>query len=147
MTRHLLTEEQWGRLAPLLPPARPRTGRPNKDHRLVVEAILWRLRTGAPWRDLPPEFGPWQSAYSRLRRWQAAGVWDRVLAELRRQADADGRLDRVRHFVDSTVVRAHRHAAGAKKGAATRPSGAPAAGSPPSSTCGPSGAASRSPSR
>ena len=147
MTRHLLTGEQWGRLAPLLPPARPRTGRPNKDHRLAVEAILWRLRTGAPWRDLPAGFGPWQSAYSRLRRWRAAGVWDRVPAELRRQADADGRLDWVRHVVDSTVVRAHQHAAGAKKGAATRPSGAPAAGSRPSSTCAPSAAASRSPSR
>ena len=145
MRRHLLTEEQWGRLAPLLPPARPRTGRPNKDHRLVVEAILWRLRTGAPWRDLPAEFGPWQSAYSRLRRWQAAGVWDRVLAELRRQADADGRLDWVRHFVDSTVVRAHQHAAGAKKGAATRRSAAARAAGGPSSTCGPSAAASRWP--
>lgn len=146
MTRFLLSDEQWGRLAPLLPPARPRSGRPNKDHRLVVEAILWRLRTGAPWRDLPAEFGPWQTAYSRLRRWQAAGVWGRALAALQAEADADGRLDWVCHFVDSTVVRAHQHAAGAKKGA-TRPSAAPAAGSRPSSTSGPRGAASRSPGR
>ena len=116
MMRFALSEEQWAKLTPLLPPSKPPTGRPNKDHRLVVEAILWHLRTGAPWRDLPPQFGPWQSAYSRLRRWQAAGVWERVLSELQRQADADGRLDWVRHFVDSTVIRAHQHAAGAKRG-------------------------------
>lgn len=116
MMRFALSEAQWAKLTPLLPPSKPPTGRPNKDHRLVVEAILWHLRTGAPWRDLPSQFGPWQSAYSRLRRWQAAGVWERVLAELQRQADADGRLDWVRHFVDSTVIRAHQHAAGARRG-------------------------------
>ncbi len=143
MTRFLLSDGQWGRLAPLLPPARPRSGRPNKDRRLVVEAILWRLRTGAPWRDLPAEFGPWRTAYSRLRRWQAAGVWGRALAAPQAEADADGRLDWVRHFVDGTVVRAHQHAAGAKRGA-TRPSAAAGAGSPPSSASGPRGAASRS---
>ena len=144
MTRYLLTDAQWARLEPLLPPARPRTGRPNKDHRAVVEAILWRLRTGAPWRDLPAEFGPWQTAYSRFRRWRMAGVWGRVLAALQAGADARGELDWSLHFLDGTTVRAHQDAAGAKRGAATAPSAAPAAGSRRSSTSGPSGAASRS---
>ena len=144
MARFLLSDGQWSRLEPLLPPARPRTGRPNKAHRLVVEAILWRLRTGAPWRDLPAEFGPWQTAYSRFRRRRAAGVWDRALAALQAEADANGGLDWSLHFLDGTTVRAHQSAAGAKRGAATAPSAAPAAASRPSSTCAPSAAASRS---
>jgi transposase len=144
MTRYLLTDAQWARLEPLLPPARPRTGRPNKDHRVVVEAILWRLRAGAPWRDLPAEFGPWQTAYSRFRRWQAAGVWGRALAALQAKADADGGFDWTLHFLDGTTVRAHQDAAGAKKGAATALSAAPAAASRRRSTSGPSGAAGRS---
>jgi transposase len=142
--RHELTDAQWERLRPLLPPQRPATGRPAKDHRAVVNAILWRLKTGAPWRDLPERYGPWQTAYSRFRRWQRAGVWDRVLAALQAEGDARGELDWTLHFVDGTSVRAHQHAAGAKKGAATRRSGAPAAGSRPKSTCAPSAAASRS---
>ena len=143
MARFLLSDGQWSRLEPLLPPARPRTGRPNKAHRLVVEAILWRLRTGAPWRDLPARFGPWKTVYSRFRRWQRAGVWDRVLAALQAEADAAGGLDWSLHFLDGTTVRAHPDAAGAKRGAATGRSAAPAAASRRSSTCGPSAAASR----
>ena len=143
--RHELTDEQSAKLAPLLPPERPATGRPNKDHRTVLNGILWRLRTGAPWRDLPARYGPWQTVYSRFRRWQRAGVWARVLAALQAEGDAKGALDWELHFVDGTTVRAHQHAAGAKKGAATRPSAAPGAASAPSSTCGPRGAASRSP--
>jgi transposase len=138
-----LTDEQWAVLEPLLPPARPRTGRPNKDHRLVVEAVLFRLRTGVPWRDLPERYGPWQSVYTRFRRWQRAGVWDRALAALQAAADAEGRLDWSLHLLDGTSIRAHPHAAGApKKGAPTRPSAVPAAAGAPSSTCAPSGAAS-----
>ncbi len=142
--RHELTDDRWARLEPLLPPARPATGRPNKDHRTVVNGILWRLKTGAPWRDLPERYGPWQTVYSRFRRWQRAGVWARVLAALQAEADAEGKLDWSLHFVDGTTVRAHPHAAGAKKGAAIRRSAAPAAASAPSSTCAPSAAASRS---
>jgi transposase len=143
--RHELTDERFAKLAPLLPPERPATGRPNRDHRTVLNAILWRLRTGAPWRDLPERYGPWQTAYSRFRRWQRAGVWERVLAALQADGDARGELDWALHFLDGTTVRAHPHAAGAKKGAATRPSAAPAAASAPSSTSAPSGGASRSP--
>ena len=111
----------------------------------MVNAILWRLRTGAPWRDLPERYGPWQTAYSRFRRWQRAGVWDRALAALHAEGDAAGDPDWTLHFVDGTTVRAHQHAAGAKKGAASRRSGAPGAAFRPKSTSAPSGAASRLP--
>jgi transposase len=114
--RHELTEEQWERLAPLLPPQKPNVGRPNLDHREILNGILWRLKTGAPWRDLPERYGKWQTVYSRFRRWQRQGIWDRVLAALQAAGDAQGQVDWTLHFVDGTVVRAHQHAAGAKKG-------------------------------
>lgn len=139
-----LTDAQWMALAPHLPPQRARTGRPAEAHRTVVEGVLWRLRTGAPWRDLPERYGPWQSVYTRFRRWQAAGVWDRALAALQTEANARGDLDWTLHFLDGTIIRAHPHAAGAKKGAVTGRSAAPAAAGAPSCTCGLSAAASRS---
>ena len=108
-----LTDDQWAALAPHLPPQRARTGRPAKDHRTVVEGVLWRLRTGAPWRDLHEHFGKWGSVYRQFRRWTVAGVWDVILDALNREG---GGLDAVQ-MIDSTVVRAHQHAAGAKKGA------------------------------
>ncbi len=82
----------------------------------MVSAILWVLRTGAPWRDLPERFGPWSTAWNRFRRWSAAGVWQRVLEALQREADRAGRLDWGTHYLDGTVVRAHQHAAGAVGG-------------------------------
>jgi transposase len=78
--------------------------------------ILWVLRTGAPWRDLPERFGPWSTAWSRFRRWTAAGVWQRVLGALRHRPDREGRLDWHTHYVDGTVVLAHQHTAGAVGG-------------------------------
>jgi len=111
-----LTDAQWERLRPLLPPQKPHTGRPAQDHRTVINGILWILRTGSPWRSLPERYGSWKTVSSRFYRWQQDGVWDRALAESQRQADAEGRLDWSLHFVDSTVVRAHQHAAGAKGG-------------------------------
>lgn len=149
MRRHGLTDAQWERLRPLLPPLPAGRGRPRADDRTVVEGILWRLATGAPWRDLPERFGPWATVYSRFRRWQRAGVWDRVLAELQADADARGEFDWSLHFLDGTVIRAHPHAAGApKKGATTtiprirRSAGARAA-SPPRSTSASRAGASR----
>ncbi len=148
MRRHALTDRQWERLRPLLPPRGIGRGRPRADDRTIVEGILWRLRTGAPWRDLPERFGPWRTVYSRFRRWQRAGVWDRVLAALQADGDAQGALDWRLHFLDGTTIRAHPHAAGApKKGAPTRPLAARGAAARPSSTCAPSGAASRSAGR
>lgn len=79
----------------------------------MIEAIAWKYRTGAPWRDLPVEFGPWQSAYTRFRRWSADGTWARLLTAVQARADAAGELDWLAVAVDSTVCRAHQHAAGA----------------------------------
>ncbi len=141
--RHELTDAQFATLAPLLPPEKPATGRPNLDHPTVLNGILWRLRTGAPWRDLLERYGKWDTVYSRFRRWQRAGVWARILAALQADGDAAGGLDWDLHFVDGTVVRAHQHAAGAKKGAAIKPWAAPAADSPANSTSGPKAGASR----
>jgi len=147
MDRLELTDEHWARLAPLLPPQkRPGPGKPALDHRPIVSGILWRLRTGAPWRDMPERFGKWQTVYSRFRRWRLIGLWDQVLAALQAQAQTEGRIDWSLHFVDGTTVRAHQHAAGAKKGAATKPSVGAAGATAPSCTCGWTGAASPSPS-
>jgi transposase len=143
MERHALNDEQWARLRPLLPPPSQGRGRPRRDDRLIVDGILWRLATGVPWRDLPERFGPWRTVYSRFRRWQERGVWERVLAALQAGAAARGDLDWSLHFLDGTTVRAHQHAAGAQKGAATKPLVAPAAALPPRSTSGRSGVASR----
>ena len=144
MDRDVLTDAQWERLHTLLPPQKPRTGRPANDHRTVLEGILWILRTGCPWRALPQRYGSWKTVSSRFYRWEKAGVWDRVLSELQRQADAEGRLDWSLHFVDSTIVRAHQHTAGAKGGVRRpRRSGAAAAASRRRSISGASAAASR----
>ncbi len=81
--RHDLTGEQWARLEPLLPTRRPDgRGRPSCDHRRIINGILWRLRSGAPWRDLPECYGNWQTVYSRFRRWREAGIWAGVLQAL-----------------------------------------------------------------
>jgi transposase len=113
MARFELTDRQWERLEPLLPPQRPATGRPNDDHRRILNGILWIHRTGAPWRDLPERYGPVGTVSSRFYRWRQAAIWDRVLAALQAAADARGELDWGLHFVDATIVRAHQHAAGA----------------------------------
>jgi len=116
MSRFELTDEQWERLKPLLPPQKPRTGRPARDHRQIVNAILWIIRSGAPWRDLPERYGSWQTVASRFYRWRKAGIWERLFAAVQQQADAAGQLDWQVHHVDGTIVRAHQHAAGAKGG-------------------------------
>jgi transposase len=117
--RYELTDEQWQRLEPLLPP-RAATGRPPTDHRQILNGILWILRTGAPWRDLPERYGPWETVSGRFYHWQKTGVWDRLLAQVQQQGDAAGQLDWRIHYVDGTVVRAHQHAAGAKGGTLRR---------------------------
>jgi transposase len=108
----MLSDEVWARVAPLLPVSSGRCGR-WRDHRQVIEAIVWRYRTGSPWRDLPPSFGPWQTAWKRLDRWSRDGTWERLLTAVQADADAAGELDWVAS-VDSSIVRAHQHAAGAR---------------------------------
>lgn len=98
----------------MLQPQKPRSGKPNHDHRTIIDGILWINRTGAPWRDLPERYGKWQTVSSRFYRWRKSGIWERVLEALEQQADSEGKLDWEVHYVDSTVVRAHQHAAGAK---------------------------------
>jgi len=114
MGRYDLSDEVWARLAPLLPPERGHRGRPFRPHRAVVNGILWILHTGAPWRDLPPEYPPFGTCHWRLTAWQRDGTWARVLQELQGVADARGDLAWAHSFVDATVVRAHPDAAGAR---------------------------------
>jgi transposase len=115
-----LTDAQWQRLEPLLPPQRPAKGstggRPAADHRPIVNGLLWLDRSGARWRDIPERYGPWQTLATRFYRWQAQGIWQRILDALPTQADASGDLDWEVHYVDGTIIRAHQHAAGAKGG-------------------------------
>ena len=146
MGRGDLTDDQWQQLEPLLPAQKPATGRPSKDHRMVINGILWVLRTGAPWRDLPERYGPWRTVASRFYRWRKQGLWDRLLAAVQQKADAVGQVEWEVHYVDGTNVRAHQHAAGAKRGRETRRSVAPEEALAPKSTCGSRAQASRWPS-
>jgi transposase len=111
-----LSNAQWQRLLPFLPPQKPKTGRPAIDHRQVVNGIRWILRTGAPWRDLPERYGHWQTVAGRFYRWQKSGLWQQMLSQLQSARDAAGELDWTVHHVDASVIRAHQHAAGAKRG-------------------------------
>ncbi|WP_373291360.1 IS5 family transposase, partial [Pilimelia anulata] len=105
-------DRMWVRLEPLLPDRSPQRGGRWSDHRLVIEAIAWKYRTGSPWRDVPEEFGSWKGAYSRFRRWTLDGTWQRLFTAVQADADTGGELDWLVAAVDSTVVRAHQHAAG-----------------------------------
>jgi transposase len=120
MHRGDLTDAQWVRLQPLLPPQRygkgTTGGRPSSDHRRIINGILWILRTGAPWHDLPERYGKRSTVSTRFYRWKQQGVWDRIYDAVKAHADAAGEMDWEIHHVDATVVRAHQHAAGAKKG-------------------------------
>ncbi|MFB8392984.1 IS5 family transposase [Streptomyces yangpuensis] len=108
MGRGDLSDDQWAVPGPLLPVAG--LGRPTVGRRRLIDGIRWRVRTGAPWRDLPPEYGPWQTVYRLFRRWQRDGVWSAVLTGLQARADAAGLITWDVN-VDSTICRAHQHAA------------------------------------
>ena len=109
-----LTDEQWALLAPLLPAGR-RPGRPCKwSRRQLIDGIRWRIRVGAPWRDVPSVYGSWQSVYALFRSWQRDGTWAAMVTALQAAADAAGRIG-WDVSIDSTVVRAHQHAGGAGK--------------------------------
>jgi transposase len=125
--RGLLTDKEWTIVGPFLTTPSSRGGRPPENHRRVLDGALWICRTGAPWRDLPEAFGQWNSVWKQYRRWCLSGVWDLILQAL---ADSGGELDMLQ-MIDSTIVRAHRCAAGEKGG--LRPSAVRAAGSAPKS--------------
>jgi transposase len=109
--RHELTDQGWAHIADLFP-AQGRGGRWS-DHRTIVNGIMWRLRTGAPWRDLPERYGPWQTVYDRFNAMRADGMLDRMLERLQAKLHADGLIDAELWCIDGTVIRASRAAAGA----------------------------------
>ena len=123
MRRFGLRDDQRDRIADLLPGREGSVGVTAKDNRLFVEAVLYRYRAGIPWRDLPERFGDWSVVHTRFSRWAKRGVWQRIFEHLAVDADNEYAM------IDGTIVRAHQHSAGArKKTAATKRSGAPAAG-------------------
>ena len=130
LPRHAISDADWGRVKDLLPGRPGQPGWVAKDNRLFLDAVLWVAKTGAPWRDLPERLGKWNSVWKRFDRWARKGTWRRVFVALQ-----DPDLEWL--ILDSTIIRAHPHAAGAKKkrtgrgGKASRPSAAAAAGSGP----------------
>ena len=109
MRRYGLHDDEWDRIKDLLPGREGDVGVTAKDNRLFVEAVLYRYRTGMPWRDLPERFGDWKAVHTRFTRWAKAGVWARVFKHLATDADNEYAM------IDSTIVRAHQHSAGAQK--------------------------------
>lgn len=121
--RYAIRDDQWQKIAGLLPGRAETVGVTAKDNRVFVDAVLYRYRAGIPWRDLPERFGDWKNVQRRWSRWAASGVWERVFKIL--AADADNEYA----MIDATIVRAHQHSAGAKGGTGPRKrSGAPKAG-------------------
>jgi len=119
--RFVVSDEVWVRLEPHLPGRKSDSGATARDNRLFLEAVLWRVRTGLPWRDLPEVFGNWNSVFRRFRRWARGGVFERLFREIRGQPDFEYAL------IDGTIVQVHQKASGAKGGLRLRPSGARAA--------------------
>ncbi len=119
--RFVVDDETWAKVAALLPGKASDRGVTARDNRLFLEAVLWRVRTGLPWRDLPSDFGNWNSVFQRFRRWAVAGVFDRIFERLSGEPDFEYAL------IDGTIVSAHQKASGAKGGLKIRPSAARAA--------------------
>ena len=112
MARLLMEDTEWAFFKPFLLAIRGRGGRPASDHRNVLDGVFWIARTGSPWRDLPDEFGKWSSIYRQFRRWTLAGLWEMILEAL----NESGVMPDQVQMIDSTVIRAHHLAAGAKGG-------------------------------
>lgn len=114
MRRFELTDEQFALLEPLLPPAK-KTGRPRANDRRILNALFWKLATGASWRDIPERYGPWQTVYERFTVWSEDGTLVKMVTALQKQLDVSGKLDWVQFNIDGTTVRASRAAGGARK--------------------------------
>ena len=122
LDRLVLSDETWERMSPLIIGRPDQKGSTGRDNRMFVEGVLWIVRTGSPWRDLPEVFGDWNSAFRRFSRWSRKGVWRRIFEAMSTDPDFEYLI------IDSTIIRAHQHAAGAKKGGLKiRPLGAPEA--------------------
>lgn len=115
MGRYDLTDEQYALIEPELPTNTRKTGHPWNPHRPIIDGIFWRLRTGAPWPDIPARYGPWKTLHDRYTWWRRNGTWDRILRALQLKLDEAGLIDWEQWGIDGTIVRAHRAAAGAPK--------------------------------
>jgi putative transposase len=127
MRRYELTDEEWGRIEHLLPGKEGDPGAHGEDNRRFVNGVIWIARSGAPWRDLPERYGEWNSVYQRFNRWSKTGVWERVFQAVK-LPDLEALM------LDSTVIRAHQHAAGAPQKKRTKHSAARGEASAPSCT-------------
>jgi transposase len=113
MDRHELTDTQWEALEPCLPALNTGRGRKMHDRRRHINGIIWILKTGAPWRDMPTKYGKWGTVYTRYELWQLDGTWDLILEKLLIRFHADGKIDWSSFSVDGTIVKVHKSAAGA----------------------------------
>lgn len=113
LRRHEINDTDWERVKEIVPPENTGEGRPSKPNREMLNGMLWKTKTGSPWRDLPERFGPWETVYSRFRLWSKSGVFQELFESLTRDADMQDAS------IDSTSCKAHQHAAGAKKGLKT----------------------------
>ena len=116
MERLVLSDRQWDRISGLIIGRVDQRGSTGRDNRMFVEGVLWIVRTGSPWRDLPEAFGGWNSVFRRFSRWSRKGVWHRIFEALSDDLDFEYLI------IDSTIVRAHQHASGAKGGLKIKPS-------------------------
>ena len=116
VARDLMSDEEWAFFKRFILTVRGRNGRKPTNHRLVLDGVFWIARTGAPWRDLPEEFGKWSSVYRQFRRWTLAGLWEEIMDALNQSWAVPDALQ----MIDSTVIRAHHQAAGAKGGLRNR---------------------------
>ena len=116
LARDLMSDEEWAFHEPFIRAVRAPNGRKPVNHRIVLDGIFWIARTGAPWRDLPEEFGKWSSVYRQFRRWTLAGLWEQIMEAL----NESGAVPDALQMIDSTVIRAHHQAAGAKGGMSQR---------------------------
>ena len=122
MIRHVVTDSEWNAIRKFLPRERTgKRGRPWANHRRTVSGIFWILSTGAPWRDLPSEFGAWQTVYKRFRRWCEAGLWQRIWSKLVNQFRSKDQLSFKVWMVDGSIVRAHHSSVGGSKNSSTNP--------------------------
>lgn len=114
LKRYELTDQEWEQIAPLIPSNKGKRGRPPKDDRLMLNAMVWLARSGAPWRDLPERYGPYSSVYSRFRKWIDDGILDNIFRVLSLESEL------YELSIDASIVQAHQHSAGAKRGASER---------------------------
>ena len=115
LRRYEITDSEWSRIVDLLPPENTgKRGRPRKDNRTILNGMIWIARSGAPWRDLPERYGPWETVYSRFRKWIEDGIFDNVIRVLSMDVDLS------ELSLDGSMVQAYQHSAGAKKGASNR---------------------------